>query len=75
MEEITFRDRCLSFEGPIMDASRDNPVIHRIIQEYAIGHIITKEEALSQMVVMLATNWQAQQRKAFEMLMHLEVKP
>lgn len=31
--------------------------MYRIIEEYAQGNIITKEEALSQMVVGLAKTW------------------
>jgi hypothetical protein len=45
------------FDGPIGDLYHTNPVVHRIIQMYVQGQIVTKEEALSQMVIDLAQNW------------------
>lgn len=35
---------------------------------YARGEIVTKEEALSQMVLTLAKDWQQVQQRAFELM-------
>jgi hypothetical protein len=59
--------RAAEFAGPIAAISRNNPLIHQIIQRYAHGEIITKEEALSQMVVLLAKDWTEIQKRAYEM--------
>lgn len=60
MTEHQKQDRWREFSGPIMDLAPNNPVIHRIISSYVAGEIITKEEALCQMVVCLATHWERQ---------------
>jgi hypothetical protein len=41
--------------SPIYRLGSRNPIIQRIIDMYAHGEIITKEEALCQMIVSLAT--------------------
>lgn len=52
-----YEKRMCSFDTPLLKAGDENPLVHRIMKEYAIGHIITKEEALSQMVVGLFKEW------------------
>lgn len=54
---------------PIRDIGTRNPLIYRICQEYATGHILTLEEALCQMVVHLDRDWDAQRRRAYELAM------
>jgi hypothetical protein len=61
------------FNVPILDAANNNPVIYQIIKEYGIGRIITREEALSQMVVLLAKDWNQIKQQAFDMAMRLGV--
>lgn len=66
-DEISRRRRLAEFAGPIGLLAQNNPIMERVLMEYAYGNIITKEEALSRMVVMLATDWQEQQKRAFEL--------
>lgn len=61
--------RVSEFNGPIMKTAIRNPIIHKIITMYAIGEIITKEEALSRMVVELAKDWKEEQRRACEAIL------
>lgn len=65
MDEHQFHQRLRDFSGPISDAAMANPVINRVIKEYAHGAIITKEEALSRMVVLLAADWSARSEQAY----------
>jgi hypothetical protein len=71
--EIYYK-RLGDFSGPIQDLSRDNPVIYRVICAYASGEIITREEALSQMVVMLAKDWTEQHKRLFDLCMNLPLQ-
>lgn len=52
-EQIDYLTRARHFEGPIQRLADHNPLVHAIIEHYARGQIVTKEEALSQMVVQL----------------------
>lgn len=51
-------DRLGEFNGPIAVAALDNPEIKQIADLYAKGEIVTKEEALCQMVLALAKSLQ-----------------
>ena len=63
--------RMRDFSGPISDAARDNPTVNAVLDAYRAGAIITKEEALSKMVVLLAKDWGEQARANFEMAMNM----
>jgi hypothetical protein len=67
MDKIKYYNRTREFCGPVEDAATDNPVIYAIIQAYAHGLIVTREEALSQMVVHLSRDWQEEQKRSVEM--------
>ena len=54
LPEPVYRQRHSEFPDPIMQLAMYNPLIHRIIDQYAHGEILTREEALCQMVVNLA---------------------
>ncbi len=56
ISEALYRRRRRDFEGPIHEIGIHEPIVHRILMRYAKGEIVTKEEALSQMVVDLARN-------------------
>jgi hypothetical protein len=64
-----FRRRLEEIPGPIRELGMENPLIHQIIDQYAVGSIITKEEALCQMIVGLSKNWSELSKKHFEILM------
>lgn len=49
--------RLNDFEGPIKEASINNTIVNECIHAYAHGSIITKEECLSRMVVLLTRDW------------------
>jgi hypothetical protein len=61
-----FHRRAAEFGPQISELSLHNPLIYEVIQQYARGMIITKEEALCRMVVELGQNWEEKQRQAFE---------
>jgi len=52
--EILYHRRRDEFLGPISMIARNSAAVHEIIDLYARGDIVTKEEALSQMVKALA---------------------
>lgn len=54
MTREDYLKRCHDFDGPIADIARDNPIVRCIADSYCTGMIVTKEEALSQMVVHLS---------------------
>lgn len=55
--------------SPILNVSYHNPVVRSLMDAYNAGHIITKEERLSRMVVHLARDWIEMQEQAFEAAM------
>lgn len=57
MDTREMTQRMREFNGPVMDAALNNPLIYTIIREYGMGRIVTREEALSQMVVLLCKDW------------------
>lgn len=69
MNETQMHDRAREFRGPVEDAAIHNPVIYAIIQAYVHGRIVTREEALSQMVVQLSRDWREEQQRCFDMVM------
>jgi len=54
---------------PIREIGQTNPAVSRICTEFAQGSIVTLDEALCQMVVLLARDWTEQQRKMYELVM------
>ncbi len=46
--------RVCEFPGPLRDLYQNNVVVNKIIDAYAYGSIVTREEALCQMVIALA---------------------
>lgn len=59
-QENEYQQRLAHFDGPLMHLIYDNTAVCRIAKMYARGEIVTKEEALSQMVIHLARNWEAE---------------
>lgn len=68
-DELDYRARWQRIPEPILRVSHHNPLVHRIITQFAIGEIVTWEEALCQMVVGMARNWDEQQKRAFQQMM------
>jgi len=68
-DEIAWRRRMQDFPERLIQIGHNNPVINRIVQEYAAGHILFMDEALAQMVVHLAENWSEVQRRSYESVM------
>lgn len=56
-ERIEYEKRLREFDGPIARIAMNNPCVNRIVGLYATGEIVTREEALSQMVVHLAKDF------------------
>jgi hypothetical protein len=56
IDRMEYERRMNEFRGPIQIVAFQNPIVHRIVEMYAHGEIITKEEALSKMIVLLAEN-------------------
>lgn len=50
----------------IRAVANHNLVVHNLIQAYAHGQIITKEEVLCQMVIALSKDWSEAKRQAYE---------
>jgi hypothetical protein len=57
--ELEFIRRVREFDGPIAQLGLNNQIVHRDLFLYACGQIETKELALVQMVLDLATAWDA----------------
>ena len=53
MNREDYYKRLHDFDGPIRDTALNSPIVNSIINMYVQGNIVTKEEALSQMVVQL----------------------
>jgi hypothetical protein len=70
-EEIMRRNRMREFPQHIQQIAMQNPLIYQIVTAYAVGQILTREEALCQMVVQMSKDWDALQQKAYRDLMHL----
>ena len=71
MNELTGPERyrrMREFPDAIQRLSLDNSLIRRLMEMYAHESILTKEEALCQMVVEMAKNWNAI-RKDYEQVM------
>lgn len=49
--------RRLEFPPPILQLAQRNPIVDRFLSEYACCAILTREEALMQMVIALAREW------------------
>lgn len=50
--------RWYSLPEPIRNISQDNAIVHDVLNRFVIGQIITKEEALCQVILALSTNWE-----------------
>jgi len=68
-DEHARRNRMAEFNGPINDIALDNPIVARMIDCYAHGQIVTREEALSQMVVALANTTSDLQKQCMKLLL------
>jgi hypothetical protein len=68
MSKYEYNERCQHFRGPLEELAYTNPVVMNVIQAYARGDIITKEEALSQMVVMLSKDFGSMRDRYLEYL-------
>lgn len=49
-----------------LEELRDNAICRRILDMYLVGDIVTREEALCQMVKELSVEWSVQQEEAFK---------
>ena len=58
--------RWVELPEPIRRLASRNSLVHHIATQFAIGDIITKDEALCQMIVGLARDWDAAQKRACE---------
>lgn len=68
-EQETYERRFSHFEDPIRLLGYNNPLVREVMERYARGIIITKEEALCQMVVGLNKDWSDERRRHYEMVM------
>lgn len=68
MTKEQFQRRYRDFDGPISELGMTNPLVNDVLQRYSHGIIITKEEALSQMVLGLARDWERTQLRYYEMV-------
>lgn len=66
MTQYKWQARRARIPEPIRAVAINNPLVHRICDEFAAGHIVTLEEALSQMVL----NLSAQSDEMFRHLMN-----
>lgn len=55
MDRLQQIERRKHFEGHILDLALHDPIVKRCVDEYSYGSILTREEALSRMVVMLSS--------------------
>ena len=69
MNDIITRRRLLDFPDQIQELSRNNPIIYKCIQDYAHGRIITRDECLAQMIIMLAHDWGEQEERNYKLAM------
>lgn len=69
LPEDFHKKRLAEFPDPIRVIGMSNTYIHRIIREYAQGQIIIREEALCQMVVVLADHLKKMTDKAVALTM------
>lgn len=53
---------------PIRELSRDNPVVFDVCNRFVNGQIVTWEEALSQMVLLLSKDWERQKRDYLDLV-------
>lgn len=73
-EEAEYRyQRQLQLPTEIVELSRNNVLVHHVIEQFVAGRIITPTECLAQCVVNLARNWEEAQRRACDdMLKHAQ---
>lgn len=57
--------------SPVFSVALHNPAVRRLMDAYNHGHIITKEECLSQMIVTLAQDWSEIQQQNFDLAMRM----
>lgn len=53
LPEYLIQDRMRHFDGPLTELINNNGPVRQVYDLYIRGHIVTKEEALSQMLVAL----------------------
>jgi len=58
---------------PMKELYRNNPVVYKLVNEYGLGLIVTKEECLYQIIIWLAKNWSELQEQHFNLLMNTAV--
>jgi len=72
MNELTehqVRERYHRIPEPLSHIMHTNPAVHQVAQQFARGYIITLEECLCRMVVVLATDWKREHEKHMELIM------
>lgn len=68
MRAEAYEKRFRDFPEPIQELFQESPVVARVIQLYAHGDIITKEEALCRMVIELSKDVEHARRNMIEMM-------
>jgi hypothetical protein len=68
MNEQDYFYRRRQFDELTQKLGREDIIVHRVIEAYAHGSIVTKEEALCQMVVYLSHDWKREQDKYMEII-------
>jgi hypothetical protein len=62
-----YRQLISGFPFKIQMLARNNAAVDKCLKMYATGQIITREEALCQMIVMLADDWDVRTKELFKM--------
>lgn len=57
LNEIQIRQRQAEFPRLLVEISYNNPIVHKIIEAYCYGQIVSKEEAYCQMIKALAVSY------------------
>lgn len=60
LSDWTIQQRLATIPDPIREIGRENIIVRNMIDRYVHGDIMTLEEALCQMVRLLADDWQRQ---------------
>jgi hypothetical protein len=69
MTQYELEQRYHRIPEPIRAIALNNPLVRRVCDEFAAGHIVTFEEALCQMVIGLSRKWAEQEKRAFGYMM------
>ena len=54
---------------PVRNIGVQNPLVHNLIQQFARGQIITKEECLCQIIIGLSRDWDSLNKQHLDFIM------